>query len=73
MSAAGWSIFKTRRRHRPHKAAFDPGWGHYEVFGIARFFNDNTFGCFVSPVTTPAGPGGSPPPGKRTAAMPIGP
>jgi hypothetical protein len=24
------------------KAAFDPGWGHYEVFGIARFFNDNT-------------------------------
>jgi hypothetical protein len=37
------------------KAAFDPGWGHYEVFGIARFFNDNTFGCVVSPVTT-AGP-----------------
>jgi hypothetical protein len=34
------------------KAAFDPGWGHYEVFGIARFFNDNTFGCVVSPVTT---------------------
>jgi hypothetical protein len=22
------------------KAAFDPGWGHYEVFGIARFFNE---------------------------------
>src|SRR5271169_279575 len=37
------------------KAAFDPGWGHYEVFGIARFFNDNTFGCVVSPVTA-AGP-----------------
>jgi hypothetical protein len=37
------------------KAAFDPGWGHYEVFGIARFFNDNTFGCVVSPVS-----GGSP-------------
>jgi len=34
------------------KAAFDPGWGHYEVFGIARFFNDNTFGCVESPVTT---------------------
>jgi hypothetical protein len=32
------------------KAAFDPGWGHYEVFGIARFFNDNTFGCFVQQV-----------------------
>jgi hypothetical protein len=42
------------------KAAFDPGWGHYEVFGIARFFNDNTFGCFVTqptgfPPTVPAG------------------
>ena len=35
------------------KAAFDPGWGHYEVFGIARFFNDNTFGCVVA--TTTAG------------------
>jgi len=22
------------------KAAFDPGWGHYEVFGITRFFHD---------------------------------
>jgi hypothetical protein len=30
------------------KAAFDPGWGHYEVFGIARFFNANTFGCVVA-------------------------
>jgi hypothetical protein len=37
------------------KAAFDPGWGHYEVFGIARFFNNNTFGCVVSPATV-AGP-----------------
>ena len=37
------------------KAAFDPGWGHYEVFGIARFFNDNTFGCVVAPITV-AGP-----------------
>ena len=42
------------------KAAFDPGWGHYEVFGIARFFNDNTFGCVVSPVTAAAGPGHAP-------------
>ena len=25
------------------KAAWDPGWGHYEVFGIQRFFTDNTF------------------------------
>jgi hypothetical protein len=27
------------------KAAFDPGWGHYEVFGLARFFNDGIFHC----------------------------
>jgi hypothetical protein len=27
------------------KVAFDPGWGHYEAFGIARFFNDNVFYC----------------------------
>ncbi len=40
------------------KAAFDPGWGHYEVFGIARFFNDNTFGCVVSPTNLAAGSGG---------------
>jgi hypothetical protein len=37
------------------KAAFDPGWGHYEVLGIARFFNDNTFGCLVTPSPAPAG------------------
>jgi hypothetical protein len=49
------------------KAAFDPGWGHYEVFGIARFFNDNTFGCVVAPLTTPVGPGGTPP--AQTAGL----
>ena len=25
------------------KAAFDPGWGHYEIFGIGRFFRDRIF------------------------------
>jgi hypothetical protein len=30
------------------KAAFDPGWGHYEVFGLARFFTDNVFTCSPS-------------------------
>jgi hypothetical protein len=30
------------------KAAFDPGWGHYEVFGLQRFFNDNTFHCVIT-------------------------
>ncbi|HMA73705.1 MAG TPA: FlxA-like family protein [Xanthobacteraceae bacterium] len=29
------------------KAAFDPGWGHYEVFGVQRFFTDNVFTCSV--------------------------
>ena len=23
------------------KIAFDPGFGHYEIFGMARFFHDN--------------------------------
>jgi hypothetical protein len=41
------------------KAAFDPGWGHYEVFGIARFFNDNRFNCAIAPATIPAA-GGQP-------------
>ena len=51
------------------KAAFDPGWGHYEVFGIARFFNDNTFGCLVAPLTTAAGPAARPRP-KPPAYVP---
>jgi type II secretory pathway pseudopilin PulG len=31
------------------KAAFDPGWGHYEVFGLQRFFTDNTFCVNAAP------------------------
>ena len=41
------------------KAAWDPGWGHYELFGIQRFFTDNTFcssaiptGCTVNTTDT---------------------
>jgi hypothetical protein len=34
------------------KAAFDPGWGHYEVFGLARFFTDSVFTC--NPLLVPA-------------------
>ena len=34
------------------KAAFDPGWGHYEVLGLARFFTDNLFTC--DPLLVPA-------------------
>jgi hypothetical protein len=25
------------------KAAIDPGWGHYEVFGVARFFHETVY------------------------------
>ena len=52
------------------KAALDPGWGHYEVFGIQRFFTDSTFcansiptGCVLNTVdnktTYATGVGGS--------------
>jgi hypothetical protein len=34
------------------KLAFDPGWGHYEVFGIQRFFSDNVLNCFPVSCTT---------------------
>jgi hypothetical protein len=29
------------------KATFDPGWGHYEIYGLQRFFSDNTLRCAV--------------------------
>jgi hypothetical protein len=32
------------------KVAFDPGWGHYEVFGLGRFFTDSVFTCDPSMV-----------------------
>lgn len=25
------------------KIAFEPGWGHYEIFGMARFFRDRVY------------------------------
>jgi hypothetical protein len=31
------------------KVAFDPGWGHYEIFGLQRWFTDNTLSCFPAP------------------------
>jgi hypothetical protein len=39
------------------KAAFDPGWGHYEVFGLQRFFTDNVYRCAIA--QTPAGATGA--------------
>jgi hypothetical protein len=31
------------------KVAFDPGWGHYELFSVQRFFSDNVMTCFAGP------------------------
>jgi hypothetical protein len=31
------------------KAAFDPGWGHYEIYGLQRFFTDNVLSCNFGP------------------------
>lgn len=37
------------------KVAFDPGFGHYEVFGLFDRFRDRIFPCADMPLTTPAG------------------
>jgi hypothetical protein len=34
------------------KAAFDPGWGHYEVFGVERTFHDNVLATFKNNYTS---------------------
>jgi hypothetical protein len=31
------------------KAAFDPGWGHYEVLALQRFFSDSALNCALGP------------------------
>jgi Skp family chaperone for outer membrane proteins len=33
------------------KAAFEPGWGHWEVFGIGRFFRDRIYPCTTTSTT----------------------
>jgi hypothetical protein len=35
------------------KAAFEPGFGHYEVFGIVADFRDRIFPCFAATSSTP--------------------
>lgn len=37
------------------KVAFDPGFGHYEVFGLFDRFRDRVFPCADLPLTTPSG------------------
>jgi len=35
------------------KAALDPGWGHYEVFGVVSTFRSRLFPCVGASATTP--------------------
>jgi hypothetical protein len=35
------------------KAAFDPGWGHYEIFGVVSSFRSRTFPCVGASAATP--------------------
>jgi hypothetical protein len=37
------------------KIAIEPGWGHYEVFGIGRFFRDRVYPNMVVTTTTTGG------------------
>ena len=30
------------------KAALDPGWGHYELFGVVSTFRDRVFPCYYA-------------------------
>jgi hypothetical protein len=41
------------------KAAFDPGWGHYEVFGLVTVFRDRIFPCATASATAPCTVNGS--------------
>lgn len=43
------------------KAAFDPGWGHYEIFGVGSIFRNRVYPCAVvgtngKDTTSPAAP-----------------
>ena len=35
------------------KAAFDPGWGHFEIVGLQRWFTDNTLTCLTAGFVVP--------------------
>jgi len=39
------------------KTAWEPGWGHYELFGIARTFRSRIFPCAAASVATPCSNG----------------
>jgi len=44
------------------KVAFDPGFGHYEIFGLIDRFTDRIFPCVENYTTTACNPTGSPTP-----------
>src|ERR1700683_357421 len=52
------------------KAALDPGWGHYELFGLVSTFRDRVFPCYYANggFTFPTLPGEDP--GNLPAAIP---
>lgn len=35
------------------KAVFEPGWGHYEIFGVVSTFRDRIFPCYAASTATP--------------------
>jgi hypothetical protein len=43
------------------KAAFEPGFGHYEVFGIVSDFRDRIFPCFAATASKPCSGGSTNP------------
>jgi hypothetical protein len=56
------------------KIALDPGWGHYEVFGVQRFFTDNVLTCSIGPTPVPCvvGAGGAAVAGNATEKTNLG-
>jgi hypothetical protein len=48
------------------KVAFDPGWGHYEVLGLERFFTDRSQSCAVATTACAAGIAGNVPIGTAS-------
>lgn len=43
------------------KAAVEPGWGHFEIFGIVSQFRDRIFPCATASVATPCSNGSTAP------------
>ena len=46
------------------KAVFEPGFGHYEIFGVVSTFRDRVYPCITATVAAPCELNGSPFPGS---------